>query len=125
MSPDEFMRTYESATAAHDLEATLALIADDAVYLFSNESSHVGKDAIRKALETNFAAIKAEAYRIEGLRWLATSDDVAACAYEYFWSGEIGGKPASGRGRGTAVIRRIQGEWRIAHEHLSRGRLAE
>jgi len=125
MSPDAFMRTYEAATAAHELEATLALIADDAVYLFSNESSHVGKPAIREALHTNFAAIKAEDYRLEGLRWLATSDDVAACVYEFVWSGEINGEPASGRGRGTSVIRRVQGEWRVAHEHLSRGRLAE
>jgi uncharacterized protein (TIGR02246 family) len=125
MSPDEFLRTYEAATARHDLEATLALIADDAVYLFSDESSHVGKDAIREALETNFAAIEAEEYRIQGLRWLAGSDDVAACVYEYVWSGQINGEPASGRGRGTAVIRRVHGEWRVAHEHLSRGRLAK
>lgn len=119
------MQAYESATAAHDLEGTLALIADDAVYLFSNESSHVGKEAIRRALEANFAAIKAEEYRIQGLRWLAVSGDVAACVYEYVWSGEIGGEPASGRGRGTSVIKRSQGAWRVAHEHLSRGRLAE
>lgn len=122
-SPDELMRLYEAATAAHDLEATLALIADDAVYLFSNQSSHHGKDAVRAVLEKNFDLIKAETYEIRDLTWLAKSDEVAACVYEYHWSGEINGKPASGRGRGTSVLKRVEGAWRVAHEHLSAGLL--
>lgn len=122
-TPQAFMRAYEAATAAHDLEGALELIADDAVYLFSNESSHVGKAAVRRALEANFAAIKAEEYRIEGLRWLAESDEVAACVYAFHWAGEIRGEPASGSGRGSAVLRREGGAWRVVHEHLSRGGL--
>ena len=125
MSPEDFLRLYEKATASHDLEATLELIADDAVYLFSNQSSHLGKPAIREALRKNFDAIKAESYRIANVTWLATSADVAACVYEFHWSGEIHGKPASGRGRGTAVVKKVDGAWRVAHEHLSAGRLAD
>jgi ketosteroid isomerase-like protein len=117
------MRRYESATNAHDLEAVLNLIADDAVYLFSNQSSHFGKPSIRRAIETNFAAIKNESYRIEGLIWLASSEDVAACAYEFHWTGEVDGKPASGHGRGTTILRRASPTWQVAHEHLSSGRL--
>lgn len=123
MSPDDFMRRYEAATAAHDLEATLALIADDAVYLFSDESAHQGKAAIRAVLERNFAAIEAEEYRIEGLRWLAQGEEAALGVYTYRWAGRIGGQAASGSGRGTCGLRRRGETWEVVHEHLSRGSL--
>lgn len=123
MSPTEFMGAYEAATNAHDVDATLELIADDAVYLFSDQSSHFGKEAIRNVLVANFGTIKNETYRIHDLRWLAGSEEVAACVYAFDWSGEIDGRPAGGSGRGTSVLRRIEGNWRVAHEHLSRGRL--
>lgn len=123
MTPDDFMRRYEAATASHDLEATLALIADDAIYLFSNQTSHFGKAEIEAVLRRNFEAIKAETYEIRDLTWLAVSDEVAACLYEFHWSGVFNGQPASGHGRGTSVICRIEGAWQVAHEHLSAGRL--
>ena len=123
MSPTEFMRSYETVTNAHDLGALLELIADDAIYFFSNQTSHIGKPAIRKAIQANFDAIEDETYRIHRLKWLANSDDVAACVYEFEWSGKMDGKPASGGGRGTAVIRRANGQWKVAHEHLSSGSL--
>jgi len=124
MTPTEFMRTYEAAANAHDLAATLGLIADDAVYLFSDQTSHIGKEAIREVIRSNFDSIRNETYSIHELRWLAVSEDVAACVYAFDWSGEIDGQPTGGGGRGTSVLRRIEGEWRVAHEHLSRGALA-
>ena len=123
MSPAEFMRAYETVTNAHDLGALLELIADDAIYLFSSQTSHIGKAAIRKAIQANFDVIEGETYRIRHLKWLASSEDVAACVYEFEWSGTMDGKPASGGGRGTSVIRRIDGQWKVAHEHLSSGGL--
>jgi hypothetical protein len=45
----DFMCLYESAANAHDREMILNLIADDAVFLFSDGSAHTVKDAIRKA----------------------------------------------------------------------------
>lgn len=123
MSPTEFMQAYETVTNAHDLGALLGLIADDAIYLFSNQTSHIGKTAIREAIQANFEAIEDEIYRIQHLTWLANSSDVAACVYEFNWSGKVNGKPASGHGRGTTVIRRVDGRWKVAHEHLSSGGL--
>lgn len=123
MSPAEFMRAYEAATNAHDLGATLELIADDAVYLFSDQTAHVGKGATGEVLRANFASIRNETYRISEPSWLASSEEIAACVYEFAWSGEIDGRPASGRGRGTSVLRRVDGNWRVAHEHLSAGGL--
>ena len=125
MSPTDFMKAYELATNSHDLDAVLNLIASDAIYFFSDRSAHVGKTAIRRAIQTNFEAIEAEVYRISHLKWLARSDDVAACVYEFEWSGRIDGKPASGGGRGTTVIRRVEEQWKVVHEHLSGGGAGE
>jgi uncharacterized protein (TIGR02246 family) len=123
MSPTEFMSVYEAATNAHDLDALLDLIADDAIYLFSNQTAHVGKLAIRQAIQTNFKAIEGETYRIQNLKWLANSNEVAACVYVFDWSGTMNGRRVSGHGRGTTVIRRSDGQWKVAHEHLSSGGL--
>jgi len=123
MTPDQFMLRYEAATCAHDLSATLSLIADDAIYFFSDRTTYVGKAAIQMALERNFASIRDETYRIDGLRWLATSDHMAACVYDFGWSGVVNGQPASGQGRGTSIIRANSDNWLVVHEHLSPGRL--
>jgi ketosteroid isomerase-like protein len=119
---DEFMLAYERATNSHDVEATLSLIDEDAVYLFSDESVHVGKGAIGKVLTRNFDLIEDESYSIQNVKWLADSGDVAACVYDYSWSGVINGELASGCGRGTTILRRNDDGWKVVHEHLSRGR---
>src|SRR4051794_39559653 len=116
MSPADFMRLYESAANARDLEMMLNLIADDAVFLFSDGSAHTGKDAIRKAIQANFDAVQEDIYRISNVTWLGKSETLAACVYDFKWSGTIGAKPASGAGRGTSVLRRVDGDWRVAHE---------
>mgnify|MGYP002683094161 CR=1 FL=1 len=121
---DDFMLAYEKATNGHDVEATLSLIADQAVYLFSDESVHIGKHAIEKVLRSNFDVIDNEKYSIDNLLWVARCDDVAACVYDYSWAGVINGEPAAGSGRGTTVLQRSQDGWKVVHEHLSRGKFA-
>ena len=117
------MHLYEAAANAHDLDGMLNLIAEDAVFLFSDGTAHIGKAAVRKAIQANFDAIENEIYRIFQVVWLGQSDSLAACVYAFEWSGTIDGKPAGGAGRGTTVLDRIAGEWRVVHEHLSRGGL--
>ena len=121
---DEFMVAYEQATNSHDIEATQSLVDDQAVYLFSDGSTHVGKPAIERVLRKNFDLIKEENYAIDNLTWLVDTGEVAACVYDYSWSGLINGEPASGSGRGTTVLRRSENGWKVIHEHLSRGRFA-
>ena len=118
------MQAYEKATRTHDLEGALALIADEAVYFFSNETVYADKAAIRQALARNFALIQQEAYSITNLIWLARSGKMAACIYDFAWSGVVGGKPASGSGRGTSVFQRKEDGWKVIHEHLSKGKSA-
>ena len=49
MTPGEFMREYEAATRAHDLERKLGLIDENALYWFSDGASYSGKEAIARA----------------------------------------------------------------------------
>jgi uncharacterized protein (TIGR02246 family) len=121
MSPTELLSAYLAAANRHDLEAVLALVDDNAVYFFSDGSSHVGKAAIRSAIERNFASIRNEIYRLENLRWLVETAEVAVCIYEFHWTGEVDGERVEGGRRGTSVLQRKSGEWRVALEHLSSG----
>jgi hypothetical protein len=45
--------------------------------------------------------------------------DVAVCRYLFAWTGVVNGELRSGRGRGTNVIVRRDGELKMLHEHLS------
>jgi ketosteroid isomerase-like protein len=122
MTASACLAAFEAALAASDLDAAMAQVADDAVFLYSNGSAHFGTAAIRAAIAANFASIKDDTYATGDHVWLAQSDVAAACTYRFTWTGTMDGKPASGRGRGTTVLRRDPAGWRIVHEHLSQGR---
>lgn len=124
MTVSEVFKNYETFSNDHALDDLLQLIADDAIYLFSNESCHVGKAAIRAAIAHNFYAIEDGTYAIRKLRWLVESADTASCVYEYHWTGKIDGNALSGHGRGTNVFKRDGDQWLVIHEHLSRGTLS-
>jgi ketosteroid isomerase-like protein len=123
-SAEDAMIAYERATNSHDVEATLSLVDEDAIYLFSDGSVHVGRREIETVIRRSFYLIRDESYSIDNLTWLVKSGEVAACVYDYSWSGTIHGEPASGSGRGTTILRRSQGGWKVVHEHLSRGRFS-
>jgi ketosteroid isomerase-like protein len=114
-----FMRRYEQATNRHDFTELVPLIADDATYWFTEGSYH-GIAAIRGAVERTFATILDEVYRIEDLTWVAVTDRFAVCRYRFCWTGTVDGEPASGQGRGTNVVTKRNGQWKMLHEHLSR-----
>ncbi len=124
MTPAEFLREYETSGRAGGVEQTLRLIDDDAVHWFSDGTAHVGKSAVERALRRNLEAIKDETYRISDVVWVAQSSDIAACIYRFDWSGVLRGAPASGSGRGTAVLARKGDSWVVVHEHLSKGQHA-
>jgi uncharacterized protein (TIGR02246 family) len=114
-----FVEEYERATNSHDFGRLAPLIAPDATYWFT-DGSHRGLDQIRAAVERTFATILGEVYRIHDLEWVAVADDTATCRYAFCWTGTVDGEPASGHGRGTNVLARRGGTWRMVHEHLSR-----
>lgn len=121
MTPAEYKRELIRRMRDKDLDGTLELIADDAVYFWSDGSAMFGKPAIAEGLRRNFDGIEDDTYDVFDVTWLAESDDVAACVFRFEWTGEIDGSHASGSGRGASVLRRIDGTWRTVHEHLSSG----
>jgi uncharacterized protein (TIGR02246 family) len=121
VTPDEFKRELIRRMGAKDLEGTLELIADDAVYFWSDGSAMFGKEAIAEGLRGNFVGIENDTYDVFDVKWLVESDDAAACVFRFEWTGEVDGTTVGGSGRGASVLRRIDGEWRLVHENLSRG----
>ena len=119
MTPDGFLKRYESATNSHDFDNVRPLIAHDAVYFFSNENLH-GIAAIEKAFVDTFNTIKDETYSIRSVQWLAVSDTVAVCVYDFHWLGTIDGERREGSGRGTNALVKRNGDWVMIHEHLSK-----
>jgi len=113
-----FMRTYEAANNSHDFAKLEPLIASDATYWFT-DGSYKGIAQIRKAIEETFARIQDEAYEISDLAWSVVEANVAVCTYRFVWHGIVNGEAKSGVGRGTNVLRKTDGTWRVVHEHLS------
>ena len=101
-------------------EDVAPLIEDDAVFFF-NDGSYVGAESIKGAFEKTWAlGIQDERYSTDNIRWLLKEERVAVCTFAFHWTGVVKGKfKELGSGRGTCLLRKIESEWRIAHEHLS------
>src|SRR5438128_291317 len=122
LTAEDFVRRYEQALATQDWTVVDPLIDDSACVTFSTGTVHVGKPAVQIAFEQNFSSIEDEVYRISNVHWVECADDVAVYLFDFNWSGQIGGRPASGGGRGTCVLRRHDdGVWRLLIEHLGPG----
>jgi ketosteroid isomerase-like protein len=113
-----FMRAYEQANNSHDIDRVSPMISPDASYWFTDGSYH-GLSEITAAIRRTFSSIQNEAYHITDLQWIVLTAEHAACRYRFSWTGVIGGVQRSGRGRGTNVMVKHGGLWRIQHEHLS------
>ncbi len=115
---DTFMTHYEQANNDRDIAQIASMIAENATYWFS-DGSHRGLEEIVEAVERTFAVIRDETYAISDLQWVVASADTGVCRYRFAWHGLIDGEPHSGRGRGTNVLVRRDGLWKVQHEHLS------
>ena len=94
------------------------MIAGDATYWFT-DGSYQGLEAIKAAIEQTFTAIRDEVYEIRDLEWVVLTAEHAVCRYGFSWQGLVAGQPRSGGGRGTNVVVRRDGTWKMQHEHLS------
>jgi ketosteroid isomerase-like protein len=118
MIPAEWLSTYERRTNTHQFEQVAPLVAPDALYWFT-EGSLRGHDAIRGAFVATWDAIRDERYTLSDVEWPVLEETVAVCTYTFHWRGTVDGMEKAGSGRGTSVLRRIDGSWQIVHEHLS------
>src|SRR5258708_35904266 len=120
MWPEEFMKESELSNRQHDLERVRSLISEDALFWFSNATSHPGIERIAEAIKYDFTTIEDDHYEVGPIRWIVRTDTCAVCVYAFRWTGKIGGPPAQGSGRGTSVLQKRDGRWLMVHEHLSK-----
>jgi len=115
MTPRDTLQAYEDRINRHDFDLLTELIAPDATFWFS-DGTHRGIEAVRAAFEATWQVMgESEHYWLDQLEWIAESDNAAACLYRFNWETA----EASGSGRGTTVLRRVDDRWWIANEHLS------
>lgn len=120
MTAREVLAAYADRINRQDFDLLTDLIAPDATFWFS-DGTHRGIEAIRVAFEATWRAMgPSERYSLDQHEWIAEGDNAAACTYRFNWKTVRNGKPMSGSGRGTTVLKRVDDHWWIVHEHLSR-----
>lgn len=118
MSPQDFVNLYERALGTQEWAKVDPLIHPDCTVTFSNGTSHEGKEKVQSAFQRNFDLIKSEEYSISELHWVAETPDFAVFTFSFSWSGIIDGREASGMGRGTSALIRVEEGWQLISEHL-------
>jgi ketosteroid isomerase-like protein len=109
---------YIRATNSHDFKNVRRFLSEDAVYWFQkNEYNTIAE--IEKYFTNTWNLIKDEVYRISDVKWIGESSDLATCLYKYHWEGYYKGDFINGSGNATNVFKRINGDWKLIHEHLS------
>ncbi len=119
MTPQDLLIEYEKRLSSQSFEKVKPLIHKDATFWF-NDGSFSGIREIEQAFQKTFDLIKEEKYWLSSLKWISETSNSATCIYQYNWTGLIEGKQSSGNGRGTSVLKKVDGNWKIIHEHLSR-----
>lgn len=115
----KFIQEYERLANKCDFNLLIPFIDEYAVYWFSN-GTYEGIDAIRKAFEETWSNIQKEKYTITNVQWLLATDNEAVCIYDFHSDGIVKGKRQKYNGRGTNLFKKVDGKWKIIHEHLSK-----
>jgi ketosteroid isomerase-like protein len=117
--PEHFLSQYEAALATQDWNHVAPLVHDDVSVTFSDGSVHIGINEVQKALERNFSMIKGDTYSMSDVQWVKRDRETAVYLFGFQWTGYINGKFASGAGRGTGVLTKHDGVWKLIVEHLA------
>ncbi|MED4015141.1 YybH family protein [Sutcliffiella cohnii] len=120
MSYKQALKQYIEATNTHDFNNVKAHLHDHAVFWFTNKTC-TSMTEIQQYFENAWDTIKEEVYTAKDVTWIATSESLATCLYTYHYEGYHNGKFVAGSGRATNVFVNCNGEWKLIHEHLSRG----
>lgn len=110
---------YEKFANTNDFNSLLPFIDEQALYWFTN-GTYRGIEEIRRAFEETWAHIQKEKYTISDVSWLFANETEAVCTYHFCSDGIVDGKSQKYFGRGTNVLQKKNGHWKITHEHLSK-----
>ena len=117
MNHETALKTYVEKLNTHSWDQIAPHVAEDDVFIFT-EGTFIGHGAAKAAFEKTFKLIENEVFSLHDIVWTVVTDDVATCHYEFRWKGLISGQEAEGGGRGTTILRKVDGRWLVAHEHL-------
>lgn len=114
----KFMNNYETRANQRNFNLIRPLISDQAIYWFS-DGTFQGIKQIEVAFEETWSNLPSESYQLSNFQWLVTTDTNGVCIYKFRSESIKDGKKFIFNGRGTNVLERINGSWKIIHEHLS------
>ena len=116
----EFIDGLAQTLRNKDINALMTHYAPDVVVFDLMPLQTLGADAYRKNFEAWFASVQGVIdYQIRDLR-ITRSDDLALCHYVgHVKSTRAGGENAEYQVRVSAGCRKLNGRWRITHEHVS------
>jgi ketosteroid isomerase-like protein len=115
---ETFVEAYEKAANSRDFDRVAPLVADDATFWFTN-GTFEDKAAIRRAFEDTYETIIDEKYSITNVKWVVATYWNAVYTYRFRSEGLVNGQKQIYEGYGTNALKRLDGSWRIVHEHLS------
>jgi ketosteroid isomerase-like protein len=118
----QFLNHFEELAMKEDFNLLREMI-DERAYFRFNDGDFVGRQAIQAAFEKTWRGdptVRKARFYLTDIVVLTTDQASATATYTYNWEGSQGGREFKVQGRGTRVLVREEGRFRIIHEHLSR-----
>lgn len=117
-----FLQEFERLAELEEFPRIREMIDEHAYFRF-NDGDYVGRPAIQAAFERTWRGdptVEKARFYLSDITVLTVDERTATATYTYNWEGSQGDQAFSVRGRGSRVLVRELGKFRIVHEHLSR-----
>jgi uncharacterized protein (TIGR02246 family) len=109
------LKAYEGALNASDTNAVMSLYAPDGVFMPQNSPSSVGSDAVRRAYDAVFAAIKLTvAFKVAEIRQLAPEWVLARTNSSGTVTVHATGQSAPEANQELFLFQKVADHWKVA-----------
>ena len=118
----DFLEAFERLAEREGFGLIREMVDEHAFFRF-NDGDFIGRPAIQAAKEQTWRGdptIEKARFYLSNITVLTVDERTATATYTFNWEGSQGDRAFSVRGRGTRVLVRDGGTFRIVHEHLSR-----
>jgi ketosteroid isomerase-like protein len=109
------------AASAKDIDGAVKPIADDIVsYEHEAPLQYVGLQNVRQVCQRGFDAVSDDfSWNVPDLKIIISGDLAVTWGLNRMRSQQAGGSSTESWSRGTRIFRRIGGEWKMIHQHVS------